>query len=53
MDILAPGGDLIVASEISEGMGSAEFVAAQQRLLSMGRDIFLDTLREPASCQGG
>ena len=46
MDILAPGGDLIVASEISEGMGSAEFVAAQQRLLSMGRDIFLDTLRE-------
>ena len=46
MDILAPGGDLIVASEISEGMGSAEFVAAQQRLLSMGRDIFLDTLRK-------
>ena len=45
MDILAPGGDLIVASEISEGMGSAEFVAAQQRLLSMGRDTFLDTLR--------
>ncbi len=46
MDILAPGGDLIIASEISEGMGSAEFVAAQQRLLSMGRDTFLDTLRE-------
>ena len=46
MDILAPGGDLIVASEISEGMGSAEFVAAQQRLLSMGRDTFLETLRK-------
>jgi nickel-dependent lactate racemase len=46
MDILAPGGDLIVASEISEGMGSAEFIAAQRRLLSMGRDTFLDTLRE-------
>jgi nickel-dependent lactate racemase len=46
MDILAPGGDLIVASEISEGMGSAEFIAAQQRLLSMGRDTFLDTLRK-------
>ena len=44
MDILAPGGDLIVASEISEGMGSNEFVAAQQRLLSMGRDTFLETL---------
>jgi nickel-dependent lactate racemase len=44
MDILAPGGDLIVASEISEGMGSNEFVAAQERLLSMGRDAFLDTL---------
>ena len=44
MDILAPGGDLIVASEISEGMGSNEFVAAQQRLLSMGRDTFLEAL---------
>ena len=44
MDILAPGGDLIVVSEISEGMGSNEFVAAQQRLLSMGRDTFLEAL---------
>ena len=26
-------------------MGSKEFVAAQQRLLSMGRDTFLDTIR--------
>jgi nickel-dependent lactate racemase len=45
MDILAPGGNLIVASEISEGMGSNEFVAAQRRLLSMGRETFLNTLR--------
>ncbi len=44
MDILAPGGNLIIASEISEGMGSAEFIASQKRLLSMGRKAFLDAL---------
>ena len=32
IDILEPGGDLIIASECSEGMGSAEYVAAQRRL---------------------
>lgn len=41
IDILAPGGDLIIVSECSEGMGSAEFVAAQQRLISEGPDAFL------------
>ncbi len=39
--ILAPGGDLIIASECSEGMGSAEFVAAQQRLVQSGPEAFL------------
>jgi nickel-dependent lactate racemase len=46
MDILAPGGDLIIASECSEGMGSAEFVAAQQRLVQQGPDAFLQSILE-------
>lgn len=42
VDILAPGGDLIIVSECSEGMGSQEYVAAQQRLIEMGRREFLE-----------
>lgn len=41
IDILEPGGDLIIASECSEGMGSDEFVAAQRRLVASGADAFL------------
>jgi len=41
MDILAPGGDLIIASACSEGMGSAEFVHAQRRLVEHGPERFL------------
>jgi len=44
LDILAPGGTLIIASEISEGFGSAEFRAAQDRLVELGPDKFLKTL---------
>ena len=44
MDILEPGGDLIIVSECSEGMGSAEFVAAQQRLTDLGADAFLRSI---------
>lgn len=44
MDILAPGGDLIIASECSEGMGSAEFIDAQQRLSKLGPQAFLDSI---------
>ena len=36
LDILEPGGDLIIASECSEGMGSAEYVEAQRRLIDLG-----------------
>jgi lactate racemase len=46
LDILEPGGNLIVASECSEGMGSPEFVEAQRRLLRLGPEGFL---REIAS----
>ncbi|HKJ00342.1 MAG TPA: nickel-dependent lactate racemase [bacterium] len=41
LDILAPGGNLIIASECSEGMGSADYVAAQRRLVALGPERFL------------
>ena len=44
IDILAPGGDLIVASACDEGMGSDDFVAAQKRLIALGTDGFLDSI---------
>lgn len=44
LDILEPGGTLIVASECSEGFGSQEFREAQGRLVEMGPDRFLATL---------
>jgi lactate racemase len=44
LDILAPGGDLIIASACSEGMGSAEFVDAQRRLVEHGPERFLEEI---------
>ena len=44
LDILQPGGTLIIASDCSEGVGSAEFRAAQQRLVELGPDAFLQTI---------
>lgn len=41
LDILAPGGDLIIASACSEGIGSPEYREAQQRLVSLGVDGFM------------
>jgi lactate racemase len=41
IDILEPGGRLIVASECSEGLGSPDFVEAQRRLIQLGSDEFL------------
>ncbi|GEJ57784.1 nickel-dependent lactate racemase [Anaeromyxobacter diazotrophicus] len=45
-DILAPGANLVIASECSEGMGSKEYVAAQERLLALGEDGFLAAIAE-------
>ena len=36
IDILEPGGTIIIASECSEGLGSDEFVAAQRLLRETG-----------------
>jgi nickel-dependent lactate racemase len=44
IDILEPGGDLIIASACSEGMGSEEFVASQRRLVDQGPDSFLESI---------
>jgi len=44
LDILEPGGRLIIASACSEGFGSAEFRDAQARLNRLGPDAFLQTL---------
>jgi lactate racemase len=41
IDILEPGGRLIIASECSEGLGSAEFAKAQRNLIQLGSDEFL------------
>jgi lactate racemase len=45
LDILAPGGTLIVASACAEGLGSAEFRASQQRLVEVGAEAFLASLQ--------
>jgi len=44
IDILEPGGTLIIASRCSEGFGSPEFRKAQARLVEMGTERFLATL---------
>jgi nickel-dependent lactate racemase len=44
MNILKPGGDLIIASQCEEGLGSAEFAQAQRRLVEQGPDPFLKSI---------
>ena len=44
MDLLRPGGDLFIVSEISEGFGSPEYREAQQRLIRLGPDGFLQDI---------
>lgn len=41
MDILKPGGHLVIVSECSEGMGSKAYIQAQKRLQQMGPQKFL------------
>ncbi|MCA9128192.1 MAG: nickel-dependent lactate racemase [Planctomycetales bacterium] len=43
-NILCPGGDLIIASECSEGLGSVEFAKSQQQLINLGPDAFLQQI---------
>jgi len=48
LDILEPGGDLIVASACSDGMGSKHYVEAQRRLVDLGAAGFASSIaRKP------
>jgi nickel-dependent lactate racemase len=44
LDIVEPGGTLIVASACSEGIGSPEFRASQARLVELGPQAFLASI---------
>ena len=44
MDILEPGGTIIIASECSEGMGSPEFKESQRLLCQIGPERFMSLL---------
>lgn len=44
LDILEPGGTIIMVSECAEGFGSSHFRTAQQRLICLGEDAFLEEL---------
>jgi nickel-dependent lactate racemase len=44
-EILDPKGDLFIASEISEGLGSNDYMAAQKKLIALGMDGFLENIR--------
>ena len=44
MDILQPGGTIIIASECAEGLGSREFAEAQRLLCRMGPERFMTML---------
>ncbi len=44
MEILSPGGSMFVVSEISEGMGSPEYVKAQEKLIALGAEGFLENI---------
>ena len=48
IDILAPGGTLIIAAACAEGFGSAHYRAAQERLIALGPERFLDLLNTKA-----
>ena len=45
LNIVAPGGDIIIAGECSEGMGSREFVLAQRLLCRLGPEAFMAKLK--------
>ena len=51
LDILEPGGTLIIASACSEGFGSPEFREAQAQLVALGPERFLATLTREVACR--
>lgn len=45
LDILEPGGDIIIASACTEGLGSSHYVEAQRRLIEAGPARFLADIK--------
>jgi len=45
MEIVKPGGDIFIVSEISEGFGSPEYRLAQKRLMELGAENFLREIK--------
>ncbi len=48
LDILEPGGTLIIAADCGEGLGSPDYRAAQEQLLALGQDAFVSGLEAKA-----
>lgn len=46
LDILEPGGTLIMVSECAEGLGSDHYREAQRNLIALGTDAFLKQIQE-------
>jgi nickel-dependent lactate racemase len=46
VNILEPGGNLIIVSECSEGLGSEEYATAQERLIGLGAEGFYADIRQ-------
>lgn len=46
LDILELGGDLVIASECGEGIGSPHYASAQEKLVRSGAEGFLDFIRD-------
>jgi nickel-dependent lactate racemase len=44
LDILADGGNLIIVSACTEGIGSPEFAESQRRMIDIGPERFLESL---------
>lgn len=46
LGVLATNGTLIIAAECAEGLGSRGYAAAQERLIALGAEAFLQTLAQ-------
>ncbi len=46
LDILEPGGTLIMVSECAEGIGSDHYREAQKKLIALGTDAFLENIQQ-------
>lgn len=44
MELVEPGGDIIIFSECSEGIGSPEYAKAQKRFVDLGAEGFTETI---------